>query len=251
MVFAVASSVGPAERRVLLEQLWGVGFARPNSISLLEELIAPIVSTLGVRVLDLSPGFGGESRRLINSFGFQVTVSDKYTTPLAVEAGSEVQVVSIDLENDRLPSASYDCVVMCEDFCILNNKIDVLGKLRETLKPEGHLFLLDCVLGRKRDSSGRLGHWLSEGKKQPWNLRQFEISLEGVGFDLHSIKDVSEQYKKLVLLGWSAYLPELKREGLSQAGKREVLAEAERWFSVLSFLNNQSLQICRFHAVRK
>ncbi len=228
------------------ELLWGPGFDRPDTTSLLEKLIAPVVPTLGLQVLDLSPGLGGAVHRLINNFGFRMTVSEKYTAVDTLDRGGFV--LPFDLEKDALPEEHYDCIVLCDGFCSLHNKIDALGRLYAALKPQGHLFLLDYVLGGKRDRSGKLRHWLGSEKKEPWNIRQFQLSLEGVGFSVAVCDDISDRYKALVLKKWSHCLPELKRHAVTRAFKQTVLSEAERWFSVLSILNDGSLRVYQIHA---
>lgn len=237
-------------RQTFLESLWGEGFDRPDCIRILEELITPVVSTVGTQFLDLSAGYGGSCRYLIDDFGCNITISNHYTTPLVVSAAEKIKVTSFDLDTDILPAEQFDCVMMCDSFSMLSNKISALGSLRKALKPDGHLFLLDCILGNARDLSGGVRQWLRDEKKQPWSLRQLEVSFEGLGFAMMTADDISDRYKALVLRGWIGYLQILQKNKPGRDAKEVILKEAERCFRFLSLLESQGVRIYRFHAVK-
>lgn len=237
-------------RQAFLESLWGEGFDRPDCTRMLEELIAPVVSTVGAHFLDLSAGYGGSCRSLIDDFGCTITISKHYTTPPVVSAAEKVTVASFDLDSDTLPAEHFDCAMMCDGFSMLSNKISALGNLRNALKPQGHLFLLDCILGNARDLSGGVRHWLHDEKKQPWSLRQFEVSCEGLGFEMMTADDISDRYKTLVLKGWRGYLQILQKNKPDRDAKEMILKEAERCFRFLNLLDSHGVRVYRFHAVK-
>lgn len=159
-------------------------------------------------------------------------------------------VASFNLDTDAIPADQYDCVMMCEGFCTLSNKVDALGKLMKALKPQGHLFLLDCILGGSRDLSGGVRQWLRDENKQPWSLRQFELSFEGLGFEMKTADDISDRYKTLVLWGWAGFLQILQKNKPDRNARKEILGEAERWFRFLGLLESRGLRVYRFHAVK-
>ena len=107
---------------------------------------------------------------------------------IAEQGVGNVSVSCMDLFDDSLRPASFDAVVACNVLLYLENRAEVLARIRELLRPEGMFLSATDCLGERLTREGVRKWWRSHTGKMPYvsfdRMHTLEASIAAAGFEV-------------------------------------------------------------------
>jgi ubiquinone/menaquinone biosynthesis C-methylase UbiE len=126
------------------------------------EIVAALGLTPGMAVADIGAGTGLFTRLFADKVGkggkvFAVDIAPRFLAHIASEAKkhgqSQVATIQGNQDSTNLPADSVDLAFLCDVYHHLENPEKTLAAIRQALKPEGKLVVIDFdrVEGRSED----------------------------------------------------------------------------------------------------
>jgi cyclopropane fatty-acyl-phospholipid synthase-like methyltransferase len=219
----------------LLVDLWALG----SSPELMVELLRPLkLPELATRVLDLGCGKGAVAITLAKELGFTTLGIDANKAFLkeAEEKAGEYQVADRcqfqfgDIREAVGSCNGFDIVVYASLGGILGKFIEIVGKLRETVKPNGYILVDDgFIKGDHRVERPGYGHYAS--------YDQTIAQLTEHGDRLIQEQILSDEYSNSINYG---YLDAIKKRGQELINRRP---HADKL--ITEYIDNQEVE-CEF-----
>ena len=107
---------------------------------------------------------------------------------IAEQGVGNVSVSCMDLFDDSLRPGSFDAVVACNVLLYLENRAEVLARIRELLRPEGMFLSATDCLGERLTREGVRKWWRSHTGEMPYvsfdRMHTLEASIAAAGFEV-------------------------------------------------------------------
>ena len=250
----------PELRLQVLKRLWGEGFIYPGGPKQAVRLVKPMNLDPTKTVLDLTSGLGGGTRAMSEAFGLWISglepdpILAAKAHELSVVAGMEKKapITQVNLETLELQTGRYDGVLIRDRFWSFSDKEQVLRKVDSSLKAKGHLILTDLVLKDMASSAGdAVQGWIeAEGERcTPWTMDEYRDIFSDLRMEARIFKDEAEEYRALVLNGWSDFVENLANEELDRDFVDMLMEEAKSWQRMVRALETGDLCYLRIHAI--
>ncbi|MDF1791298.1 MAG: methyltransferase domain-containing protein [Thalassobaculaceae bacterium] len=255
--------VWPRAKMEVSQRVFGRGFIIPGG----PEHVIDIVKSLGLdpvqSVLDISMGLGGPGAAMAAKYGVWITgyernpaLFEQSASVLAtIKSGDQVRSNFLDPETFDLPRKKFDAVLSTESMHRVQDRIALIGKVRNTLKDWGQFLLIDYVLPDESQPSERLMTWLrSRGEPVTlWTRQQYEVALSNQGLDIRVIKDESGAHVEMIRRDFAEFVSTLNANKAvtgTEIGKAALMDLAEDWSRLASLLQDGELQLLRFLAMK-
>lgn len=250
----------PELRLKVLKSLWGEGFIYPGGAKQAVRLVKPMNLDPTKSVLDLTSGLGGGTRAMSEAFGLWINgmetdeVLAKKAHELSVVAGMEKKapIAHYTVEALDLPTGRYDGILIRDRFWQTDDKEQMLKKVDSALKSKGHLMLTDLALKDfASGSSEAVQGWMeAEGERcKPWTMDDYRNVFSDLRMEARIFKEESEEYRALILKGWSDFVENLSTEDLDQSFVDMLMKEAQAWQRTVRALETGDLVYIRIHAI--
>jgi len=250
----------PDLRLQVLKRLWGEGFIYPGGPRQAVRLVKPMNLDPTKTVLDLTAGLGGGTRAMSEAFGLWITGME--TDPVLAAKAHELSVVAgmekkapispCDIETLELQTGRYDGVLIRDRFWSIKDKEQVLRKVDSSLKSKGHLILTDLALKDTASTAcDAVQSWMeAEGERcTPWTMDDYRNIFSDVRMETRIFKDEAEEYRALILNGWSDFVENLANEELDRDFVDMLMQEAKEWQRLVRALETGDLCYLRIHAI--
>ena len=121
-----------------------------------------------------------------------------------------------------------------------------------SLKAKGHLILTDLALKDfASTSSDAVQSWM-EGEGEicsPWTMDDYRDIFSDLRMEARIFKDESDDYRAVILKGWSNFVEDLTKEELDSTFVDMLMQEAQGWQRQVRALESGDLCYLRIHAI--
>lgn len=259
----VPDPVWPRAKVEIAQRVFGRGFLVPGGA----EQVINVVKSLGLdpvqSVLDLSMGIGGPGAAVAAKYGVWITgyernpaLFDIAATVLpTIKSGDQVRANFYDPDTLDLPRKKFDVVISSEDMHRVQDRIALIGKIRNSLKDWGQFLLSDYVLPDENPPSDRLLTWM-RNRGEPvtlWTREQYEVALANQGMDIRVVRDESKQFAELIRRDFAEFVNALnanKAVTETPVGREALMGLAEDWSRLASLLQDGELQLLRILSMK-
>jgi cyclopropane fatty-acyl-phospholipid synthase-like methyltransferase len=250
-----------AARVKLVQDIWGQGFASPGGRDYILSRVTIFALDPAMTVLDLGAGLGGAARIMCEKFGVWVTGFEadaalaEAAMALSVKAGmsEKVPINVFDPKVFEHKAKSVDCVFSKEFLFTVANKPKFLKAVERLLKLKGQFLFTDYVLAKPHLKTPVLKEWIAHEplKPYPWAIEDYHDALTGLHLDIRVTEDVTEDFRAMVIKGWTDYIQSTRRGRLSADSARVLVDEVERWTRRMQAIDSGDLKVCRMHVFKK
>ena len=207
--------------------------------------------------MDLTARLGGTGRALFEFFGVYVTGLE--SNPALAEMGmamstqkgmgKKAPVDPYDPAGLKLKKR-FDCILARQGFYTGKHRIGLLKTASKALKPGGQMLLVDFVRPEGANASAIFDRWAATtpGGANPWTAAQFSTALEKLNLTVRINEDITDQYRRTALTGWSEFLEGLNIRELTRPEVLALVDEAEQWLHRMAALDTGDLLVYRFRA---
>ncbi len=248
-----------AARTRICEQVWGHGFVGPGGGTYAVDAARPFSKRPESIVLDLSAGLGGRIGEIARDA--DVTIAGMERDPefadMAVERMKQLarhnvrSITSFNPERLDLAGLKYDCILAREDFFTVEDKLGLLGALRNGLRQKGALSFTDLVLAEADQNEGtvmREWHDSEPLTPKPWSLEEYRTALFGLNLNATEFEDDSDYYRELVLHAWRKYVDGLEDVTFDRTLVDALMREAQLWLHRVRAIESGQLRVLRVFA---
>ena len=245
----------------LVQDIWGQGFSSPGGREYILTKVTIFALDPAMTVLDLGAGLGGAARFMCEKFGVWVTGLEadaalaEAAMALSVKAGmsEKVPINVFDPKAFEHKAKSVDCVFSKEFLFTVGNKPKFLKAVERLLKLKGQFLFTDYVLAKPHLSSPVLKEWMAHEplKPYPWAIEDYHDALTGLHLDIRVTEDVTEDFRAMVIKGWTDYIQSTRRGRLSADSAVVLVDEVERWTRRIQAIDSGDLKVCRMHVFKK
>jgi cyclopropane fatty-acyl-phospholipid synthase-like methyltransferase len=249
----------PPEPRTVRQWLYGPGFLTPGGADYVLELVEPFHLDPSMTMLDMGCGLGGGARAISREFKTYVAGFER--DPELAQRATEVslaqgfarhnQLSAYNPETFELRSGFYDHALAREATYQVVQKERFLRVLNQAMKPMGQLILTDFVRDRDAGEKPELAVWeaMQDPKPQLWTAAQYTDCFKSLGFDLRIAKDVTADYRRMILVAWKNFLERDELRQLRQSQAAPVIDEVERSLRTVAALESGALKFFYFVAL--
>ncbi|MDD9907284.1 MAG: class I SAM-dependent methyltransferase [Rhodospirillaceae bacterium] len=246
---------GAARTRVC-DQIWGRGYIGPGEGNYVVDTARPFSKRPESLVLDLSAGLGGRIEEIARDPDVTITGMERDPEFADVAAERVKQdgrrnirpVTSYTPERLDLAGLKYDCILAREDFFSVEDKLALLGTLRNGLRQKGCLAFTDFVLAEADQNEGevmREWHQTEPLTPKPWSLDEYRNALEGLNLNVVEFEDDSDYFRELVLHAWRRYVDSLETVSFDRTLVDALMGEAQLWLHRLRAIESGQLRVLR------
>lgn len=255
----------PESRVSFLTRLWGgedqEEVVHPGGTEYTLMLAKPLGLNETKTVLDLCAGLGGGTRELSKQFNLWIEGMEaddelaNLANDLSIKHGMEKRapIQTFDPVKLELPEKRYDAIMIRESMFAYPTRESLIEKAFNALKPRGHLLITDYVLKNQESIDNRaFAIWQENhpAKPLPWTMGEYKRAVLNLSMNLHIHEDRTDEYRKLVLDGWSTYVNQLTKSDLDRDTVNELMHEAQYWLRLVRALETGELRYMRIHATR-
>jgi cyclopropane fatty-acyl-phospholipid synthase-like methyltransferase len=254
-----SASLWADPRAVVQEYLWGTGFDTPGGQRLVLEMVAPLGLNSKMTVLEIGVGLGGAARAIAAQTGSWVTGLD--TSPGVVEAATELSTMAgmakktpIQLFDPKKPNfsafGSFNAAFSKERFLRYLNKETIFAALHGALRESGQFVMTDFLLTSEDDPGDAVEKWLGTEpeRPEPWTAAKTQSCLEGLGFEVPIVKDITDEYVSLLRETIETYCKGLDPEQMDKPMAAAVVGEVDLWNRRLEAFASGGLAVYRIYA---
>jgi ubiquinone/menaquinone biosynthesis C-methylase UbiE len=239
----------------LAERLWGPGHIGPGGDAFNFKMISPLGLDPAMTVMDFAAGLGGLARLMAKEFGVYVEGREA-STELADAArarsvlaglGRKAGVMPIDPDNAEFRPNRFDRIVAREVFHHVTDKKKLLKSLSLSMKKRGQLMLTDFLLAKTGEIGPEVEAWMTNEHKpsHPWSIDEFKAAASELQFQIFINEDLSDDYQRMILEGWSRFQEAIKVDPLPADLLPLTWPEAERWARCAAALKSGGLRYYR------
>jgi len=248
-----------AARTRICEQVWGRGLVGPGGGTYAIDNARPFSKRSESLVLDLSAGLGGRIAEIARDPDVSITgmERDPEFADMAVERMKQLDRQNIrsmsDFNPERLDLAGikYDCILAREAFFTVEDKLALLGILRNGLRQKGTLSFTDFVLAEPDQNEGTvMDEWHDSEPltPKPWSLEEYRSVLTSLNLNVTELEDDSDYYRELVLHAWRNYVDGLEDITFDRTIVDALMQEAQLWLHRVRALESGQLCLMRVFA---
>lgn len=255
--------VWPRARIEIAQRIFGTGFLAPGGAQRFIDAAVPLGLDPVQSVLDLSLGVGGPAAAISEKWGVWIDAYERNpalfehagTALKMLKGGDQVRPKSLDPDTVELPRKKYDVVLCFEMMHRLQDRISLMGKIRNSMKDWGQLLLSDYVLPGDDEPSDRVMGWVRR-RREPitlWTRQQYEVALSNCGLDLRVVRDESEEHGETIRTAFAQFVSTLNaNKSVTQTpiGRAALMKVAEDWSRLATLLQRGELQLLRFTALK-
>lgn len=242
-------------RQQIVQLLFGEGIHQPGGEAQLRAMTAPLGLNPNMSVTELGCGLGGMTRLLardgiwVDAYEPDQALSEAALT-LARREGikQRTNIKHALLDDIQFKRRSLDAVLSKEGLMSVQDKRLLLTKLRAAMKPGGQLMFTDFLLTGP-EGSRVYEVWLDREPVKPVLLTpdDLQAELEGLGFTIMFMEDVTEEYKAGVIDAFARYAADIKLRGSEVTDNERdwVIAEGEHWAIRISAMDAHIIRLYR------
>jgi 2-polyprenyl-3-methyl-5-hydroxy-6-metoxy-1,4-benzoquinol methylase len=250
-----------AKRIKVAEMIWGDGFTFPGGVPYALDLVKPMKLNAEKSFLDMGCGLGGSTRAISKTFSVWCTGMDPSASVATAgmryseEQGlaQKAPISAFDLKQIQLPAGKYDAVCLRKMISRVGDKKPLLAEVAKTLKPAGHVMILDYALGDANAASAALKTWRAaeDVRPLPDTLDDYRKILVELNFDVRISVDATENFRAAVGQGWSDFAQMLQGNTVDPEEARQLAREIGLWGKRLAAIDSGDLRVVRLHGIKK
>lgn len=160
-------------------------------------------------------------------------------------------VTQFDPNRLDLSGQKFDAIIAREVFFPIEDKLALLGVLRNALRPKGTLSFSDFVLAEADQNEGAvMQEWHDNEPHRPklWSFDEYQTSLQALNLNLHEFEDDSDFYRDMVLHAWRAYVDGLETVTFDRTLVDALMLEAQLWLYRVRAIESGQLRVLRVYA---
>jgi cyclopropane fatty-acyl-phospholipid synthase-like methyltransferase len=242
----------------LTDRLWGESFTTPGGAEYAIDFIQLLDLSEKKGLLNVGAGLGGAARAMVKEKGVWVTGLEAFKE--LAEEGMERSVMAalarkapithFDPEEFSLRERSFNAVVAFETFYTIRDKERLFKALEKCLRIDGDLLFTDFVLPDDRAPDAKVKQWFVKEPVRPnlWTVKRTVSILGGLNFDVRVAEDITQDYRRMVLAGWFAFVESLTKAELTPVFAADIVGECEYWLHRMDALDSGGVRLYRFHA---
>ena len=247
------------ERIAMAQAIWGEGFLTPGGPEYVEYMVKPLGLTNESVVLDIGAALGGPARLMAREF-------NSWTTGLESDAGLAEQGMAMSAQAglakkapiehfDRtqvpIDEAKYHCIFSKEALFRIENKKELVPRMKKGLKPRGQLLFSDFVVSDPGASNDALTAWSEAHDPLPefWAKEDYVSCLKKLKLDVRVDEDITERLKSEILRGCASFADIAAKAELSRLDKLALVSELEYWARCVAAIESGVLRVCRIHCI--
>lgn len=250
----------PNERLFVVDRLWGDDHTVPGGTAYIKTLLPLLNLSKEKSLLLLGAGLGGMGRAMVEETGVWVSglEHDRELAAIgknmAARSGMKKRapVIYKDFNTLKLKPRSFNAIVSFESIHPVEDKAALFATLDAALRPLGELLFTDLVLPDATEPDAAVLDWLRNEPHTPHPNRASEIfqHLKAMDFDVRPPENITADYRRRVLQGWSVFLGATNKAELSTISQA-VIEECAFWARRISAIDSGGLQVYKFHAIKK
>lgn len=250
----------PSERLAIADALWGEGFSLPGGEEEVLRLAKPLGLSAACSVALLGCGAGGAARCLAERLdawvsGFEsdpalAAVAERLCSSAGL--GRRAQIAVWTPTAPSLPPRYYHHALALEPLRRADPAI-VLPTLAGALRTGGNLVITEIVAGDGQGGdSAHAAEWQRvERRAPPPEAQSLTRALEGLGFDIRVVEDITERHVQLTIRGWREFVRGLAATPPSPAQAAWLVREAEIWLRRAQAMRAGHARLVRWHAISR
>ncbi|TCS60530.1 mycolic acid cyclopropane synthetase [Varunaivibrio sulfuroxidans] len=255
-----AQTLWPNERLFIVDRLWGDDHTVPGGTAYIKTLLPLLNLSKEKSLLLLGAGLGGMGRAMVEETGVWVSglEHDRELAAIgknmAIRSGMKKRapVTYKDFNALKLKPRSFNAVVSFESMHPVSDKAALFAALGTALRPQGELLFTELVLSEATEPNAAVLDWLRSEPHSPHPSRASEIfqHLKALDFDVRPPENITADYRRRVLRGWSAFLGTTNKTELRTISQA-VIEECAFWARRISAIDSGGLHVYKFHAIKK
>ncbi len=247
-------------RFILKERVWGAGFNGPVDAAWVATFGAPLALDSKMSAVNLGAGLGGVTRAMASATGAWVTGYE--SNPELAEAGMELSTITglakrapiqaYDPANPSLKRNSCNAIVSVDALHTIPDKPALYSAVFEALRLGGHFLFTDYLsLGARRDTPA-FQEWLKlePGPAHLTTPDEVKTALQGTGFDVRIVENISNEMRHLATLGWAKFAEALRKKNFDRRLGAALTDELALWLARLRVMEAGEIGAFRVHAMK-
>jgi len=247
-------------RRQLAQELWGAGFIVPGASAYVEKLVSGCALTEAETLLEIGTGMGGGARTIVGKFGNYVTGYERDTDlaeaarahAVAYEIDEKLEVLTTPLDRVELKRGYFRAALLRDVLYTLEDKTRMIGRVSAALKPGESFLVITDFLFDAQSSAPALDAWkaVEDRAVYPWTEDALTSCLISNGITPRTVADESQDYRSMVIEGWSDYLRRIEGRDLPEGLREQLARDGEFWARRVAALEAGLLKYYRIEGVK-
>ena len=247
------------ERIAMAQAIWGQGFLTPGGPEYVEYMVKPLGLTNESVVLDIGAALGGPARLMAKEFNAWITglESDaglaEQGMAMTTQAGlaKKAPIEHFDRTQVPIDKAKYHCIFSKEALFRIENKEELLSRMKKGLKPRGQLLFSDFVVSASGASNDALTAWAEVHHPTPefWTKEDYVSRLTTLGLDVRVDEDITDRLRAEILRGCAKFVDGAAQAELTRLDKVALASELEYWARCVAAIDSGVLRVCRIYGI--
>ncbi len=253
------SSPWPDTRRTVAEMIWGDGFVAPGDAEATTTLVSAFGLDSSANMLEIGAGAGGGTRAIASQFGAYVTGFD-LEPELAAAATAQAEIHSLDRkaavhpldpDNAEFKPQFYAAAMIHDTLYRIADKKALLEKVVGSLKPSGHLVIIDLFFADDAVTS-EMDRWRDGERSEAygWTIEEAKDVLSKLSVDVRATADESDSYSAKILDTWNYFVGHVGNNPLADDLVRPMFDEAEFWARRVGAIQSGDLRLYRISCLK-
>lgn len=261
---APAPPQGPtfADRARLFDALFGEGFVTPGGAEETQRLVRPMGLNAKHSFAHVGAGLGGPARLIAKTSGAWVTGYEpdpnmfKAAFSASAKAGlaKQAKIEPLDMAAFKLGKTAFHHCLVQEVLDRTNDSASFVHELAQSLKPGGHLVMVELAAGPERSSSADplFGAWHRCLEREPnlWRAERTTEIVQRIGLDLRIVEEITGRHLAQTLSAWLEHVSSLRRNRPDRNQAIVLVNEAELWLRRCALMQAGKLRLVRWHAIK-
>ncbi|MFI1227181.1 MULTISPECIES: methyltransferase domain-containing protein [unclassified Streptomyces] len=236
------------------EAIYGEGFQSSGGLAAFKETVLPeLPLTPGNRLLDVGSGLGGAAFHLVAEHAVEVVGVDPAELMISITESrrslmdplGRTRFVRGDVFSDALEPGSFDAVYSQDSLLFAADKVKVLARCAELLRPGGAIVINDFCRG---GSTPEFEEYVESAGYHLVAVPFYPELLAQAGFTDATGRDVSTHTRQLLRRDLDAYLA--RAESDPAIGHTDVEHLVDRWHRKIGFMDEGALTQGLFRAAK-
>ena len=247
------------ERIAMAQAIWGQGFLTPGGPEYVEYMVKPLGLTNESVVLDIGAALGGPARLMAKEFNAWITglESDaglaEQAMAMSTQAGlaKKAPIEHFDRTHVPIDEAKYHCIFSKEALFRIENKEELVPRIKSGLKPRGQLLFSDFVVSKPGASNDALTAWAEVHHPTPefWAKEDYVSCLAALKLDVRVDEDITDRLRSEILHGCAKFVDSAAQAELTRLDKVALASELEYWARCVAAIDSGVLRVCRIHCI--
>ena len=252
------SSPWPDSRQAIAQLVWGEGFVGPGDPGSAIDTVQAFGLDSSASMLEIGAGTGGGTRAVASQFGANVSGFD-LEPELAAEATIQAEVHGLDLkaavhpldpDNTEFKPRVHAGAVIRETLYRIADKRAFLAKVVDSLKPGGHLVIIDLFFADDTDTS-EMDRWRDGERSEAYGCEIDEAReiLAKLSVDVRTCTDESASYSADNVDSWKNFVRYAEEDPLPDDLVLTMVDEAEFWSRRMTAIQSGDLKVYRLNGL--